>query len=104
MIGSDIYKYVRFIKPCNSNLVSSGCTQHDNDKHELVLKNEGILATVIHPGWVKTDMGCPNALIDTVESVTVCMSVMDQTAWRGGIWQVLPCSKDDWLVKYTGKR
>jgi len=34
------------------------------------LKNEKIAVALIHPGWVKTDMGGPNALIDKDTSVT----------------------------------
>ena len=33
------------------------------------LENEDIVVALIHPGWVKTDMGGPNALIDKETSV-----------------------------------
>ena len=33
------------------------------------LKEDGILACLVHPGWVQTDMGGPNAKISVKESV-----------------------------------
>ena len=41
-----------------------------NKAMALELKEEGIIAVVVNPGWVQTDMGGPSADIDTLTSVT----------------------------------
>ena len=40
-------------------------------------KPQGILAVVLHPGWVLTEMGGPKALIDTTTSVNGLLKVIE---------------------------
>ena len=42
----------------------------------LELKDRGITCLTMHPGWVQTDMGGSNALIDTEQSVSMLRSVL----------------------------
>ena len=42
------------------------------------LKPSGITAVVFHPGWVKTDMGGPNALISAEQSVSGIRQVISR--------------------------
>jgi NAD(P)-dependent dehydrogenase (short-subunit alcohol dehydrogenase family) len=42
------------------------------------LADEGFLVGLLHPGWVRTDMGGPNGLIDAPTSVTGLTKVIDE--------------------------
>lgn len=41
------------------------------------LKQHGVLVVVLHPGWVKTEMGGDDALIDAATSVSGLLKVME---------------------------
>ena len=41
------------------------------------LKEDNFIVVALHPGWVQTDMGGPNALIDTKTSVKGLIEVID---------------------------
>ena len=42
------------------------------------LSSEGFTTAVLHPGWVQTDMGGPNALINVQTSVSGMVSVIEK--------------------------
>ena len=46
------------------------------------LKDQGVGVIIFHPGWVKTDMGGPNALIDSTTSVSGMREQLDQFTLR----------------------
>jgi NAD(P)-dependent dehydrogenase (short-subunit alcohol dehydrogenase family) len=41
-------------------------------------KDDGVLALLLHPGWVRTRMGGPNGLIDAEESINGMRKVIDR--------------------------
>ena len=42
------------------------------------LKSDNIIVMTLHPGWVVTDMGGPNALINTETSVSGLLDVFNK--------------------------
>jgi len=61
------------------------------------LKSHGVAVGVIHPGWVKTDMGGAGASINPSESAAGIAKVIDQLSLQntGGFWK-WNGSRHDW--------
>ncbi|OOF20684.1 short-chain dehydrogenase [Salinivibrio sp. IB574] len=57
------------------------------------LRDQGIRAVALHPGWVQTQMGGPNALINTQESAQGLKQVLD----------TLTDSQNGSFIDYQGK-
>ncbi len=53
------------------------------------LKAEGIAIGLVHPGWVRTDMGGPKAQLSPEESAKGCIEVTDSLNIEntGGFWK-----------------
>jgi len=61
------------------------------------LKSHGVAVGLVHPGWVKTDMGGPGASISPSESAAGIAKVIDQLSLQnaGGFWK-WNGSRHDW--------
>lgn len=45
---------------------------------QIDIQDQGVKVLLLHPGWVKTDMGGPEALIDTKTSINGMIKVIEQ--------------------------
>ena len=63
----------------------------------LEFKSDGIIATAVHPGWVKTEMGGPNALISTEESAVGIMNTLAKLEGEEGTGKFYHAIRGDFI-------
>lgn len=57
-----------------------------NKSLSIDLANEGVTATLLHPGWVVTDMGGQNAPTKVEDSVAGMIAVLESDKDLQGTW------------------
>jgi len=71
--GHEVY---RASKSALNQLMRSYAARHDGDPRTLLL---------VHPGWVKTDLGGPGAQLSVEESAHGVIDVVERHAGQGGL-------------------
>lgn len=73
---------------------SKSALNNVNKSMSIDLAHENIISTLLHPGWVRTDMVGWNGLIDTDQSVSGMLEVLEtkdlQGTWHAFDGKVIP--------------